>query len=128
MANNQATIDKLAATNPGAMEFDAAVDAIKFLQMSPELPPPTGHIADFGGTLGIALQWTDAERTMWARASFSGDGSFNWMYSGREPPGSDDPAFYDDEGDDAPVERGAPKAMSDFINHHLKSGQQPSSS
>jgi hypothetical protein len=43
MANNQATIDKLAATNPGAMEFDGAVDAIRFLQKSPEMPAPTIH-------------------------------------------------------------------------------------
>ena len=120
--NNQATIHKLAATNPGAMEFDAAVDAIRYLQLSPDLPPPTIQTADFGDLLGIALQWTDAKRSMWCRAAFSGEGNFNWMVCG--PPLDNEVT----DEDEIPIDRGAPWPMVDYVNRHLKSGQHPSSS
>jgi hypothetical protein len=103
------------------MEFDAAVDAIKWLQQSPEMPPPTIHVADFGETLGIALQWADAERRVWwCRSTFRGEGEFDWMYCGRPPIDHDDQTPLDDDGGDTPVERGVPKAMADYVNAMTK--------
>jgi hypothetical protein len=116
---NQSTIDKLAKTNPGAMEFDAAVAAIRWLQMSPEMPTPTIHVADFGETIGIALQWTDAERTMWCRAAFRGDGEFDWITMG-PPLDEDDSRMIDDDSGNIPVERGAPRSMVDYLNVMLR--------
>ncbi|SDJ74369.1 hypothetical protein SAMN05216338_106321 [Bradyrhizobium sp. Rc2d] len=118
MGNNQATVDKLAAKNPGAMEFAAALQAIAFLKASPELPVPTVHDADFGDTLGVALQWTDKGRRMWCPAVFSGDSDFDWLVCG-PPPGEDREP---DDIRDISVHRGAPQAMVDYLNMMMREG------
>jgi hypothetical protein len=116
MENNQATIDKLAETHPGALEFDASVDAIKWLQQSPGLPSPTIHIAVYGDRLGITLQWMDEKKTMWVRASFAGDGEFDWMVCFPYTIGVNNERDFGR----IPVSRGVPSEMMRYVNAMMR--------
>jgi hypothetical protein len=114
---NQATIDKLAATNPSAMEFDASVDAIRFLQMSPEMPLPTIHWDHSFDRHLIVLNWQDRSRLVWARAWFDGSGLFGWLNlcppeQFEEPP--------TDDYKNVSVDRGAPATLVSRIDFVMR--------
>jgi hypothetical protein len=117
MANNQATIDKLAATNTDAIEFGAAVDAIKWLQKSPEMPQPTIHGDHSFDRHLIVLNWQDRSRLVWARAWFDGSGISGWL-SLCPPSQFDEPSSEDYTN--VPVDRGAPASLVSRIDFVMR--------
>lgn len=116
MANNQAAVEKLFRETPLPLGgADAAVDAMKWLLHSPELPTPTVHAAEFEGKPYLVLQWLNHDRMMWVRAWFFGDGSFDWMVCGPEhgdlETGRAELLF---------VHLGAPKALVEYVDFMLR--------